>query len=74
MQFIAKEPYIKSIKYYFEHGIPRHNKIHHLPEFAFDPSNFVCDPSKIISVVLDQGFGGMLDDGRWAGKLEMDGR
>lgn len=44
---MEKESYIKSIKY----RIPRHNKIHHLPEFAFDPGGFVRDPSKIIAVV-----------------------
>ena len=51
--------------------IPIHGHIHRSLEFAFDPGDFVCDPSKVIPYVFDRG---VIRMGRWAEEAESDYR
>ena len=43
------KPYIEFIQYCLKPCIPNNGHIHRSLEFTFDPGDFVCDPSKIIS-------------------------
>ena len=51
------KPYLERIEHHLKRRIPEHGHSHHSLEFTFDPSEFVCDPSKIISRVFGRGFG-----------------
>ena len=54
-------PYAKGIQHPLKLCTQDHGKIHRSLEFTFDPSDFVCDPSKIITCVLDQGSDALAD-------------
>jgi len=54
---VHNKTHIKRIQHRREPRVPIHETIHRLPEFTFDPGNFVRDPLKITACVFDQGFG-----------------
>jgi len=51
------ETHIKRVQHRLELRVQIHDTIQRLPEFTFDPGNFVCDSLKIAACVFDQGFG-----------------
>ena len=66
----STKPYIKRVKRNSKPWIPEHGHIHRSFEFAFDPGDFVCDPSEIILRVVDHGFAaGWQED-----EVELDSR
>ena len=42
------KPYTKSVQRHPKLRIPKHGEVHRSLEFAFDPSDFVRNPSKIV--------------------------
>ena len=54
------KPYIKCIKCYPKCWVLGHSHIDHSLEFAFDPGDFVCDPSEVVVDVFDRGFDGSI--------------
>jgi len=55
-----KEPYVECIKRCLELWVPNHSEIHRSLKFTFDTGNFICDPSKIVTHVLDGRFDGLV--------------
>ena len=54
------KPYIKRVQYFLKCWVPEHSHIDHSLEFAFDPGDFVRDPSEVVADVFDRGFDGSI--------------
>jgi len=50
------KPYIERVQHRPKPRIPKHGDVHRPLEFAFDPSDFICDPLEVIAHVCDHGF------------------
>ena len=50
------KPYIERIQHQPKPWIPEHGHIHRSLKFTFDPGDFVRDPQKIISSVINRSF------------------
>jgi len=48
-------PYVESGQHRLNPWIPKDGEIHRSLEFAFDPGDFACDPSKIVAHRCDHG-------------------
>ena len=66
--------YIKFLQRNLKRSIREHGQLHRSLECTVDPGNFVCDPSKIIPRVFDDGFDGWVNAGIRAVEVESDGR
>ena len=64
--------YIKCVHHRLKRFVPKYGRLHRSLEFAFDPGDFACDPSKIVPRVFESGFYGSVDSRR-AEEAELDG-
>ena len=55
------EPYVENVQHQLEVRIRNHDKFYRSLEFASDPGDFICDPSKVVAHVCDDVFYGSVD-------------
>jgi len=72
IHFTETKPHIEPVEHGLKSPIPRYGQIHRSFKFAFDSSEFVCDPPKVTARVFKQEFDGLIG-GRMRDEVESDG-
>ena len=69
---LARKPYIEFTQCHLKPRIPKNSRDHSSLELAFDPGEFIRDPSEIIACGFDQGVDGSAGR-RWTSEVKSDG-